>query len=119
MGKNYKIIHDYPEKGRDRGLILLPVGEYYNKKIQVAKEGDYITFLNGVKRQIIKICYIGLKQGAMDFLCHYIYGEPLSLVLNEWLLNATFEGHGRAAVSQERCLIIWYKKNGNTHRIKI
>ena len=119
MGKNYNIIHDYPEKGRDRGLILLPVGEYYNRKIQVAKEGDYITFLNGAKRQIIKICYIGLKQGAMDFLCHYIYGEPLSLVLNEWLLNATIEGHGRAVVSQERCLIIWYKKNGNKHRIKI
>ena len=119
MRKNYKIIHDYPEKGRDRGLILLPVGEYYNRKIQVAKEGDYITFLNGVKRQIIKICYIGLKQGAMDFLCHYIYGEPLSLVLNEWLINATLWGDGRAAVSQERCLIIWYKKNGNKHRIKI
>ena len=84
-----------------------------------AAKGDYITFLNGVKRQIIKICYIDLKQGSTDFLCHYIYGEPLSLVLNEWLLNATFEGHGRTAVSQEKCLIIWYKKNGKKHSIKI
>lgn len=119
MGKNYKIIHDYPEKGRDRGLILLPVGEYYNRKIQVAKEGDYITFLNGVKRQIIKICYIELKNSSTDIICRYIYGEPLSLVLNQWLINATLEGHGRAAVNQEKCLFIWYKKNGNKHSIKI
>lgn len=79
MGKNYNIIHDYPERGRDRGLILLPVGEYYNRKIQVAKEGDYITFLNGVKRQIIKICYIELTNSSTDIICRYIYGEPLSL----------------------------------------
>ena len=46
---NFKIFHNEPPPPEVKGLILLPIGEYYNRDLMKIQPGDTITFLGGYK----------------------------------------------------------------------
>lgn len=100
------VFHDLPLK--DKGLIMLPVGIYYNRDIQNASIGDVIVFLGGEERTIKNKCVFNTHSGSTHFLCQYIYNTSLSVVFRKWLTNAVIQGNGRNAVSKNRCLVVWY-----------
>lgn len=104
----FNVFHELPLK--DKGLIMLPVGMYYNRDIQYASIGDTIVFLGGKERIIKNKCLLDLRAGATDFLCQYIYNKSLNMVFRKWLTNAVISGNGRNAVSKNRCLVIWYEE---------
>ncbi len=105
--KEIRIFHDFPKN--DKGLIMLPIGLYYNRAIQNCKKGDRIVFLCGTERKVVCKSLVNLKSSVSDFLCRYIYGVKLSIVFKKWLTNAVLEGHGRKVVSENRCLVVWYE----------
>lgn len=47
MSRRFNIINYYTDGFVDRGLIMLPVGAYYNKDLQSAKRGDLIKIYAG------------------------------------------------------------------------
>lgn len=103
----YKIFHDTPVK--EKGLVMLPVGVSFNRDIQKMKEGDEIVFLNGEKHKVLRTSYFGLKWQATDFLCRYIYGKGIDIVFRKWLTNAVIRGYSKKAISDNKCLLVWYE----------
>lgn len=109
----YSVFHWKPTI--DRGLIMLPVGVYYNREIQRAKKGDYIVFRDCSREyRILDKCYIGLNTAAARLLCRYIYKYELDVVMRRWGNNAVIESNGRSAISDNKCLLIRYD-NGSAH----
>lgn len=102
----YNVFHELPKK--DKGLLLLPVGLYYNRDIQKAQRGDSIVFLGGERRVVVRTTFLALTWQATDVLCSYIYGVGLRIVFEQWLTNAVIEGNGKLAVSKNKCFLIWY-----------
>lgn len=97
----------------DRGMVMIPVGLYYNRKTQNAKKGDTIVFKDSNEEYKIEdLCYMDLNTSVARMLCRYIYKYELDAVMKRWQSNAVIEGNGRKAVSCNKCLIIRYgKKN--------
>lgn len=100
------------------GLVILPVGVYYNRSIQEAKKGDVVIFKeDNTEYVILDICYIDLKSRVAGMLCRYIYNHDLNRVMERWVANAIIEGNGRRSVSRSKALVIRYGK-GNTNKIQ-
>lgn len=107
---NFKIFHNEPPPPEVKGLILLPIGEYYNRDLMKIQPGDTITFLGGYKYTFISKCILRTDESFTDFICRYIYQAPINVVIRKWRRNAVFEGYGGVAVDDEKCLCIWYKE---------
>ena len=105
-----EIFHEYPSKTMDKGLILLPVGVMYNKPIQKAHVGDSIVFLGGEVCSILDMAYIKIATQSFGVLCKYIYGTPFKVIFGRWKANAVAEGNSSRAISDEKCLLVWYEK---------
>lgn len=103
----YELFHDFPKE--DKGLVMFPVGMYYNRDIQGCAPGDTIIFLGGEEREVVSTSYFDLRRSSTDFLCRYIYGAELKKVFNKWVYNAILRGNGRRVLSEKKCLVIWYK----------
>lgn len=94
----------------DKGLILLPVGVMYNKPIQKAHVGDSIVFLGGEVCPILDMAYIKIATQSFGVLCNYIYGTSFKVIFGRWKANAVAEGNSSRALSDEKCLLVWYEK---------
>lgn len=105
----YDIFHDLPNI--DRGLIMMPVGAYYNRELQKVRHGDSIRFLNGDIRKVVSVAFLGLKLAAARLICEYIYNISIERVMRRWGDNAVLEGNGRMAVSDNKCLLIRYEQH--------
>ena len=108
-----EVFHEYPSETRDKGLILLPVGVMYNKPIQKAHVGDSIVFLGGEVCPILDMAYIKIATQSFGVLCNYIYGTSFKVIFGRWKANAVAEGNSSRALSNEKCLLVWYEKIEN------
>lgn len=103
----YKIYHWTPKK--HKGLLMLPVGVYYNRDIQKARPGDYIQFEDDTDKYAIRrIAYMELHTQIAGLISMYLYNTPLPSVIKRWKFTAVFEGNGKKAVSDNKCLVIEY-----------
>lgn len=103
----YRIYHWTPKK--HKGLVMLPVGAYYNRDIQKARVGDYIQFKDERSAYAIKrIAYMELHTQIAGLLSMYLYNTPLPSIIKIWKATAVFNGNGKAAVSNDKCLVIEY-----------
>lgn len=84
--------------------ILLPTGYAYNTEWATAKKGDKVRLWTGGDHTIYAVRKIKLKQPAADILCRMRYGINIKRAQSIWRQNATLEGHGARAVSDEECL---------------
>ena len=107
---NIEILHEYPVKERDKGLIMLPIGVVYNRSLQKAFKGDSIKFFRGEVCRIISMSYLNLKSQIAGFLSMYLYGVDLKVVMKRWKANAVAEGNSSKVISEEKCLLVWYEK---------
>lgn len=106
--KVYNVRHATPLV--DRGLILLPIGVYYNREIQTARVGEFILLMGETKpRKMRQICKLPLDSPVATFMCRYLYRAKLKTVINRWRLNAFFDGYNKTAVSSYECLMIEYE----------
>lgn len=105
--KCYNIYHWTPKV--HKGLLLLPIGMYYNIDLQQARAGDYIKFQDDDKRYMIKrIAYMDMKTQIANLLSMFLYNCPILVSLKMWQSTAVLEGNKKNAVSRNKCLVMHY-----------
>ena len=102
------IYHLPPKNGI--GLLLLPIGAYYNKAIQGARAGDHIMFDDDEnhKYKINRVAQLDLNSQVASLLAGYIYNSNIQYILRRWQGTAVMQGHAKNAVSVNKCLVIEY-----------
>lgn len=108
--KVFSIFHDSMMR---KPWILLPIGTFYNRELQEAKEGDIILFSDGKRKEIEYASVIPLKNSLTGYLCKKTYIAGLPIVMRRWDMNAEFENYGHGSVSRDECLIIFFKEDKN------
>jgi hypothetical protein len=88
--------------------ILIPIGYAYNRPIQKAKDGDRIAFIGGERAAIDTTVVIKAQSKICDMLCRMRYGVGIERVIEVWKNNASLEGYGRDAVSEDECMLITF-----------
>lgn len=106
--KVFSIFHDTTMR---KPWILLPIGTYYNRELQDAKEGDFILFSDGKRKEIEYVNIIPLNNSLIGYLCKKTYIARLPIVMKRWEMNAEIEGYGHGSVSRDECLIIFFKED--------
>lgn len=102
----------------ERGLVMIPVGLYYNREAQELKGGDTIVFFDGEEREVISVVYMNLKTSTAGLICEYIYHATLKRVFKQWEINIIIEGGVPQAISREKCLLIRYReKDGKNDKV--
>jgi hypothetical protein len=91
-------------------LLLLPVGAYYNKSLNVAKPGDVIVFWTGEKHVITHIGKMPLVSPIAGFLAKYIYNTNVSIMKEHWIAEALRNGASKKAIRTDYCIILAYDK---------
>ena len=93
------------------GLILLPFGEYYNRKLLTLRRGDYIQFQNEQRNMhgFLSLCKLDLRTSAAGLLCDYIYGISVRDMVMRWKNTAVIEGYTKLAVNSDKCLLMSYQ----------
>lgn len=107
---DYKIFrpHHAMPKAMYLDYILIPIGYAYNRPIQKAQDGDRMIFLDGERVAIDTIAKIKSQTKMCDMICRARYGVGIERVIEIWKNNATLEGYGRDAVSEDECLLITF-----------
>lgn len=108
--KTYKIAHLYPTK-RYMDYILLPYGILYNENLTTAQKGDKIKFLDKITVSITNVTLLDIQNPLADLLCRSRYGIPIRRALQIWREIALLSGCGVKAISDKKCLIIFYNDN--------
>ena len=110
--KTYDVFHWRNED--EKGLMMLPIGAYYNRKLQGMKRGEYLRFRTDdffeEPRKILGVCKLDLKSSLASLMSHYIYKVRLEVVTRKWQSNAIIEGNAKGAVSDRECLLVWYER---------
>ncbi len=107
-GETYRIYHLTPRK--HIGLVMLPVGAYYNRELQQARQGDFIMFDDDEnnKYRILRVAQLDLNSQIAALLAGYIYCSTLQSIFVRWRSTAVIQGYAKAAVSTNKCLVIEY-----------
>lgn len=110
--KCYDVFHWRNED--EKGLMMLPIGAYYNRKLHNMKRGEYLRFRtdDGFEepRKILGVCKLDLKSSLAAMMSFYIYKVRLDVVTRKWQSNAIIEGNAKCAVSDRECLLVWYER---------
>ena len=78
-------------------------------EITKARPGDYIQFEDDTDKYAIRrIAYMELHTQIAGLISMYLYNTPLPSVIKRWKFTAVFEGNGKKAVSDNKCLVIEY-----------
>ena len=56
------------------------------------------------------MAYIKIATQSFGVLCNYIYGTSFKVIFGRWKANAVAEGNSSRALSDEKCLLVWYEK---------
>ena len=107
-GKTYRIYHLTPKN--HKGLVMLPVGAYYNQDLQQARQGDFIMFDDDDKNKyrIERVAQLDLNSQIAVLLAGYIYNSTLQSIFVRWRSTAVIQGFTKNAVSTNKCLVIEY-----------
>jgi len=89
---------------------MLPVGAYYNRDLQQARQGDFIMFDDDDKNKyrIERVAQLDLNSQIAVLLAGYIYGSTLQSIFVRWRSTAVIQGFTKNAVSTNKCLVIEY-----------
>lgn len=112
MDEDKVYIVQHGKLNTERGIILLPIGIFYNREIQQARAGEFIQMWDGKPRRIKQLCRLSLESPAGRFMCRCLYNTKIENVLRRWQVNAVMEGANKGAVSTVECLMIQYETDG-------
>lgn len=109
LGKVYSLKHLLPETFI--GIVLLPIGSYYNRHLLKARRNDFIKFQNDPKHKyrILSVAELALNTQIAALLSRFVYQCSMVSLLAHWRIAATVEGNTKSAVSSSKCLVIQYE----------
>lgn len=106
-----KVISIMHQSTMRKPWILMPIGYYYNRDLQNAKQGDVLLFSDGKRREIAYKTIVPIINGLTDYLCRQTYVCGMQNVMRRWKMNAVFEGHNERVYSHDECLLIFLKES--------
>ncbi len=105
----HKIYHWSPPQFK--GIVLLPIGMYYNRHLQNMTSGDLIQFQNEDKpHRVIRVAELDLNSQIASLLAFYLYKTGKRIMISHWRYTAVMEGYNKHAVSVNKCLAVHYKE---------